>query len=70
MKLDLKPAIITYLIWIIMSYLIMAFYTCDFNSGHWNDNNRFILTFFGPIFGIFIFLAIAFWREGFKEENP
>ena len=52
-----------------MSYLLMAFYTCDFNSGNWDENHRFILTLFGPIFGVFLFLAIAFWREGFKEEN-
>ena len=69
MKIDLKPAIITYVIWIIMSYLLMAFYACDFNSSHWDDNRRFILALFGPIFGVFLFLAIAFWREGFKEEN-
>ena len=70
MKLDLKPAAITYLIWTIMSYLLMAFYTCDFNSGNWDDNHRFILVLFGPVFGVFLFLSIAFWREGFKEENP
>ena len=69
MKLDLKPAIITYLIWTFMSYLLMSFYACDFNSGNWDDNHRFILALFGPIFGVFLFLSIAFWREGFKEEN-
>ena len=70
MKIDLKPAIITYVIWTIMSYLLMAFYTCDFNPANWDENHRFVLTLFGPIFGVFHFLAIAFWREGFKEENP
>lgn len=53
-----------------MSYLLMAFYIWDFNPGHWDREDRNISTLFGPIFGVFLFLAIAFWREGFKEENP
>jgi len=70
MKLDLKPAVITYVIWSIMSYLLMAFYIWDFNPGHWDREDRNVSTLFGPIFGVFLFLAIAFWREGFKEESP
>jgi hypothetical protein len=70
MKLDLKSAAITYVIWSIMSYLLMAFYIWDFNPGHWDREDRNVSTLFGPIFGVFLFLAIAFWREGFKEESP
>jgi hypothetical protein len=70
MKIDLKPAAITYVIWSIMSYLLMAFYIWDFNPGHWDKEDRNVSTLFGPIFGVFLFLAIAFWREGFKEESP
>jgi hypothetical protein len=70
MKIDLKPAAITYVIWSIMSYLLMAFYIWDFNPGHWDKEDRNVSTLFGPIFGVFLFLAIAFCREGFKEENP
>lgn len=69
MKPDLKSAIITYLIWTFMSYLLMSFYACDFNSSNWNHNHRFILALFGPIFGVFVFLSVAFWREAFKEEE-
>ena len=69
MKLDLKPAAITYVIWSIMSYLLMAFYIWDFNPEHWDREDRNVSTLFGPIFGVFLFLAIAFWREGFKEES-
>ena len=70
MKLNLKSAAITYLIWSIMSYLLMAFYLWDFNPGNWDNEDRNVSTLFGPIFGVFLFLAIAFWREGFKEESP
>jgi hypothetical protein len=70
MKLDLKPAITTYLIWSVLSYLIMAFYVWDFDPGHWSRSDRNVSTIFGPIFGVFIFIAIAFWREATKKESP
>jgi hypothetical protein len=69
MIIDLKPALITYIIWTIMSYLLMSFYVWDFNPGGWERCDRNVTTLFGPIFGIFIFLAVAFWREAMKEES-
>ena len=68
MKINLKPAVITYLIWCIMSYLLMAFFTWDFNPGDWEREHRNVTLLFGPIFGVFLFLSIAFWEEAFKEE--
>lgn len=69
MKINIKPAAITYLIWCIMSYLLMAFYVWDFNPGDWEQEHRNVTTLFGPIFGVFLFLSVAFWEEAFKEES-
>jgi hypothetical protein len=69
MKIDLKPAVFTYIIWTIMSYLLMSFYVWDFDPGDWDRENRNVTTLFGPIFGIFIFLAVAFWRQAMEEES-
>jgi hypothetical protein len=70
MKPEFKKALIVYLTWSIMFYIIMAFNIWDYDLKNWPRNYRNIMTIFGPILGFFLFLAVSFWKELFKEESP
>lgn len=68
-KYDVGTAAIVYIIWCVMSYFISSFYVWQWNPGMWSQEQRDVMTMFGPIFGIFVFLAVMFWDEAFKQEN-
>lgn len=68
-KYDVKSATIVYVIWCLLSYVVASFYIWQWNPGQWPQENRDVMTLFGPIFGVFIFLSVMFWDEAFKEEN-
>ena len=69
MKYNLKTAASTYIIWCFLAYFTASFYVWDFNPGHWPQEHRDVMTMFGPIFGVFIFLSVLFWDEAIKESN-
>jgi hypothetical protein len=70
MKYDIKTASITYIVWIFLAYFTAAFYVWDFNPGNWDISVRDYVTMFGPVFGIFVFLTVLFWKEIIEESNP
>ena len=63
MKKNKKEAIITLVVWLIMSYIFGAFFASSFDTSTWDVEVKKHVLVFGPVVGLFLFVAILFWDD-------
>jgi hypothetical protein len=69
MKYNIKEAIWTYVVWFLLSFFLGFFYASDLNVANWSTEVKNYVVLFGPVFGLFVFLAVLLWDED-STKNP
>ncbi len=69
MKKNKKEAIITFAVWIILSYIFGAFYASSFDTTTWDLEFKKAFLIFGPVIGFFFSISVLFWDDDHFENN-
>ena len=69
MKKNKKEAVVTLVIWLIMSYFCGAFFASSFDTSLWDLEIKKHVLIFGPVVGLFVFAAVLFWDDDAFSDN-